>query len=86
MSTTTYSGPKGRENEIWSTALGNIVCVSSDCMGYNLFSEIGNNIRQGKTFDGAFRFTADERAYMKNILINEIGEARPSCECGRVEF
>jgi hypothetical protein len=55
-------------------------------MGYHLFSEIGNNIRQGKTFDGAFRFTADERAYMKNVLMNELGDARPSCECGRVEF
>jgi hypothetical protein len=55
-------------------------------MGTRLFGEIGNNIRQGKTFDGAYRFTADERAYMKDFLINEIGEARPTCECGRVEF
>lgn len=86
MNTATYSGPKGRENELWSSANGNLHCVSSECMGYNLFSEIGNNIRQGKTFNGAFRFTADERAYMKDFLINECGESRPTCECGRVEF
>jgi len=86
MNTATYTGPKGRENEIWSTANGNLVCVSDRCMGTRLFGEIGNNIRQGKTFDGAYRFTADERAYMKDFLINEIGEANPTCECGRVAF
>ena len=86
MSTAIYTGPKGRENEIWSTAQGNLVCVSKDCMGYSLFSEIGNNIRQAKTFDGAYRFTADERAFMKDFLINECGESRPTCECKRVEF
>ena len=81
-----YTGPKGRENELWSSALGNLVCVSEKCMGSRLFSEIGNNIRQGQTYDGAYRFTAQERSEMKDFLINEIGEARPTCECGRVEF
>jgi len=86
MTTAIYLGPKGREIEIWSTANGNLVCVSDRCMGSRLFSEIGNNIRQGKTFDGAYRLTAEERAYMKDFLINECGESNPTCECKRVEF
>jgi hypothetical protein len=86
MTTAIYTGPKGRENELWSSANGNLHCVSERCMGFNLFSEIGNNIRQGKTFDGAYRFTADERAFMKDFLINECGDANPTCECGRVAF
>jgi hypothetical protein len=86
MTTATYNGPKGRENEIWSSANGNLLCVSKECMGFNLFSEIGNNIRQAKAWGGAYRFTADERAFMKDFLINECGDANPTCECGRVAF
>lgn len=86
MTTATYAGPKGRENELWSSAHGNLHCVSETCMGFSLFSEIGNNIRQAKTFDGAYRFTPSERQFMKDFLINECGEANPTCECGRVAF
>jgi hypothetical protein len=77
---------QARANEIWCDNTGMSVCVTERCMGSTMFSEIGNNIRQGKTWNGGFRYTAEEREYMKNILINELEEPNPTCECGRVAF
>ena len=76
-----------RANEIWSGTNGESLCVSKACMGYNLFSEIVHApISKAKTWDGAFRYNDAERASMKDFLLNEMGEAKATCECGRVEF
>lgn len=75
-----------RSNEIWATVNGENVCVSEKCMGAHMFSEISNNLRQGKTVWGGFRYTDVERADMKDFLLNEIGKTEATCNCGRVAF
>jgi hypothetical protein len=73
-----------RLNEIWCSADGNVVCVRESCAGYRLANEIGNNKRQAKTFDGAWRYTAEERVEWRQICFMEFGEINPTCECGSV--
>jgi hypothetical protein len=53
-------------------------------MGFTMFSEISNNLRQAKTFDGGYRFTLEERTEFRQFMIEEIGEKNPTCECGRL--
>jgi len=72
-----------RKHEIWSDPNGRRVCM--ECMGMSMFGDITNNLRQGKTWNGGFRFTTAERADFRDFLINEIKTA-PTCECGKVEF
>lgn len=73
-----------RLNEIWCSSGGNVVCVLERCAGYNLANEIGNNKRQAKTYDGAWRYTPAERIEWREICFMEFGEVNPTCECGFV--
>ena len=73
-----------RSGEIWCSSNGNIHCVSDKCIGSRLFSEIGANPRQAQTFDGAYRLTDAERAELRDFMINEMGDSKPTCECKRL--
>lgn len=73
-----------RLNEIWCDPNGMVVCVRERCAGYRMANEIGNNKRQGKTFDGAWRYTAEERIEWREICFMEFGQVNPTCDCGSV--
>lgn len=73
-----------RLSEIWCNSNGRILCVRENCCGMRMASEIGNNPRQAKTFDGGYRMTDAERAEWRQISAMEFGEINPTCECGAV--
>jgi hypothetical protein len=73
-----------RLNEIWCSTGGNVVCVRSNCAGSRMSGEIGNNPRQAKTIDGAWRYTPAERIEWRELCFMEFGEVNPTCECGSV--
>lgn len=75
---------KKRANEIWSTENGMLVCVQSHCMGMRMWAEVTSNIRRKKTSDGGYQLTNEEISYMRDFLIEEIGEKSPTCSCGRL--
>jgi hypothetical protein len=74
-----------RMSEIWSTENGAMVCVSIGCMGARMFYEIANN-KKKTTRNGGYKLDDHERAYMKNFMITECGEPKPTCDCKRLEL
>jgi len=77
---------EARKTEIWSTENGELVCVDSSCMGNRMYTEVTSSKRKKTTQDGGYLLDAREIEYMRNFLINEIGEKSPTCTCGRVEI
>ncbi len=73
-----------RSQEIWSTVDGETVCVSDKCMGSRLASEITNNPSLRATFDGSYRLTPNERQDLRFFIIEELGQQKVTCTCGRV--
>ena len=74
-----------RMSEIWSTENGAMVCVSVGCMGMRMYGEIANN-KKKTTRNGGYLLDAHEREYMRNFMITECGETKPTCECKRLEI
>jgi hypothetical protein len=84
---TAIKNEEKRSTEIWCGTNGESLCVSKACMGFNLFSDIVfAPLSKKKTWNGAFLYTEAERADHKDFLLNEMGESKATCECGRVEF
>lgn len=78
---------EARTNEIWCGTNGESVCVTMACMGSRLYSDVVfAPLAKAKTWNGAFRYTDAERADMKDFLLNEMGESKATCDCGRVAF
>jgi hypothetical protein len=73
-----------RSNELWANALGNIHCVSENCMGISMYAEVISNPNDDETFDGSYKFSSAERTELREFLIIETKNLTPRCECGRL--